>query len=177
MSEHQRIRSAAGWARGTGVALLCSLVCCGAGCQSGAKKGANPPATAKANAPASDRCKVTADTTPFYLYGPQEANGPDDVLKKDTKLTLIKRSYGYSRVTTPNGQTGYVGTEDIGPLDAQDLADENAALQLMPADVQKRMGPMPGGYTIPPEAGNDERLPVADSAPTPKPTPTPPFHF
>ena len=175
MSERRKIRDTGSWATSGGLAALCLLVGIGLGCQSGAKKGANPPAAA--NAPASDRYKVTAATSNFYLYGPQEPNGPDSVLKKDSKLTLIKREFGYSRVKTSDGQTGYVGTEDIGPLSPEDIADENAAVQLMPADVQKRLGPMPGGYTIPPEAGNDERLPVADSSPTPKPTPPPPFHY
>jgi hypothetical protein len=176
MSEHRRIQNGVEWMGGAGRAVLCLLLFTAAGCQSGEKKGANTPATAKAKAPATDRYKVTADTTPFYTYGPQEPNGPDDILKKDTKLTLLQRSYGYSRVTTPDGKSGYVGTEDIGPLSAEDLADENAAVQLMPADAEKRLGPMPGGYTIPPEAGNDERLPVSD-APTPTPAPATPFHF
>ncbi len=117
MSEHRPIRRGVGsWGRGLSLVLL-AIVCLGSGCQSGEKKGAKPPAAAAA--PGSDRYKVTADTTNFYSYGPQEPNGPDSVLKKDTKLTLIKREFGYSRVKTPDNQTGYVGTEDIGPLSAR----------------------------------------------------------
>jgi hypothetical protein len=176
MSEPSRISP--GWVRVTAGAVLCAMVLAAAGCQAGGKKTANAPA-ANANAPASDRYKVTADTTAFYLYGPQQPSGPDQTLKKNDKLTMLKRSYGFSRVKAPDGQTGYVGTEDIAPLTPEEIADEDAALQQVPmpdAETQKRMGAM-GGYTIPPEAGNDERLPVADPSPSPKPTLNAPFRY
>jgi hypothetical protein len=173
MSEHGRARRA-GWVRAL-AAGLCALALAGTGC-SGDKEAANPPAAA--NAPASDRYKVTAETADFYLYGPQQPNGPTLTLKKDTRLTMVKRAYGYSRVNTPDGQTGYIGTEEIAPLSPEELADEAAAMQQVPsAETLKRMGPMEGGYTIPPEAGNDERLPVPDASPSPKPTLTQPFHY
>jgi hypothetical protein len=176
MTEHSSLRSLVlvGIGAGFGVSVLIGWTACSAG----GGKAANPPVAANANAPAADRYKVTADTTPFYRYGPQEANGPDETLKKDAELTMIKRSSGYSEVTAPDGQTGYVGTDDIGQLSAQEVAAENAAQQqAAQAAAQKRLGLSGGTYTIPPEAGNDERLPVADTAPTPKPTPTPTFRY
>jgi hypothetical protein len=173
------------WVRPTAAgAVVCLLAATLLGCSSGGGKAAKADSTPAANTPDSDRYRVTADTTSFFLYGPQQANGADDTLKKDTEVTMVKRGSGYSRVTTPDGKTGYVATEDLGKLSAQEIAEENAAQQqAVQADALRRMGGtggtgVPGGtYTIPPEAGNDERLPVADTSPTPKPTPTPPFRF
>jgi hypothetical protein len=155
---------------------LCLLACAAAGCQSRSKTAsAATPATAGSNVPANDRYKVKADTADFYAYGPQQPSGPDETLKKDARLTLVGRAFGYSRVTLADGKTGYIGTEDITPLSAAEIAAEDAALQPLPqAEAQQRLG---GSYTIPPEAGNDERLPVADPSPAPKPALTTPFRF
>lgn len=58
---------------------------------------------------------VTATQTPFYKNGPAQAVGADLSLKKGEMLTLLERHYGYSRVQTGDGQTGYVATDDIAP--------------------------------------------------------------
>jgi hypothetical protein len=167
--------------RAVSMALLCAFSCVVVtGCLSQGKSAAGATkAAAHPGAPATDRYKVKAATTAFYTYGPQQPSGPDETLKKDSRVTMVSRSFGYSRVTTSDGKTGYVGTEDIEPLSAEEIADENAALQpqplpLPPGAVSQGSG---GTYTIPPEAGNDERLPLSDPAPTPKPTLTAPFRY
>ncbi len=165
--------------RAGGAAGLLALVLAAAGCLSKGTKAANPPATAGAPANAK-RYKVLADATPFYKYGPQQPNGPDLKLRKDTELTLVKRSFGFSEVTVSDGETGYVGTEDITPLTAEDLAAEAAAQQQMAAAAagMPSSGAVKGVYTIPPGAGNDERLPVADPSPAGKPSPpAAPFRY
>ena len=175
MNEKPQVQPGARWIRRSGQALfLLAIVAAGSGCQSGGNK----TAAANANVPATLRYKVTADSTGFYHYGPEQPNGPDLSLKKDTEVTLVKHGFGYSEVTTPDGQTGYVGSEDITQMTAEDIAAANAAQdQLAQAATQKRSSAIVGEYTIPPEAGNDAQLPVADSSPTPKPTPTPPFRY
>src|SRR5881394_773512 len=56
---------------------------------------------------------VSVKQAAFYLYGPQQANGPDQKLPQDTLMMLIRPSFGYSKVKLMNGQQGYVATQDI----------------------------------------------------------------
>ncbi len=62
---------------------------------------------------------VKADFTPLYRTGPQQPNGPDQSLPKNTLVTLLKRGFGFSRVQLDNGVNGYVATEDLGPAPAE----------------------------------------------------------
>jgi hypothetical protein len=56
---------------------------------------------------------VTKEKAPFYKFGPQQGNGPDTELPRDTLMTLIRPSFGYCKVHLANGQEGYVAREDI----------------------------------------------------------------
>src|SRR4051794_21311257 len=59
---------------------------------------------------------VAADQTAFYRFGPQQGNGPDEKLPKDTLMTLIRPSFGYCKVQLVAGaKEGYVASEDIKP--------------------------------------------------------------
>jgi hypothetical protein len=59
---------------------------------------------------------VAADQTSFYRYGPQQGNGPDESLPKDTLMTLIRPSFGFCKVHLVSGnKEGYVASEDIKP--------------------------------------------------------------
>jgi hypothetical protein len=70
---------------------------------------------------------VTADKTSFFRYGPQQGNGPDESLPKDTLMTLIRPSFGYCKVhLLPSAQEGYVASEDIQPAPPTLLAALNA---------------------------------------------------
>ena len=154
-------------------------------------KGAAPAANT-AGAPAdgpvknSDRYKVKADTAPFFHYGPQQLNGSDLDLKKDTRITMLNRGRGFSQVRTVDGQVGYVGTEDITPLSAEEIAAEDAqklaAMAPPPGALTSPVGSGPVGtggpvYTIPSEAGRSESLPTQDASPTPKPPPPSIFRY
>ena len=71
---------------------------------------------------------VTADKTSFYRYGPQQGNGADQELPKDTLMTLIRPSFGYCKVQLVSGSTeGYVASEDIRPATPTLLASLNPA--------------------------------------------------
>lgn len=61
------------------------------------------------------RYEVTVETTPFYRLGPQQDAGPDMQLQKGTRMNLVKRGFGFSKVELDNGWPGWVATEDIGP--------------------------------------------------------------
>ena len=58
---------------------------------------------------------VTALHTPFYRYGPAQGIGADAVLDNGAHLTLLYKSFGYSRVMLENGISGYVSTDAIAP--------------------------------------------------------------
>ncbi len=53
--------------------------------------------------------------TPLYRLGPQQAGAPDEWLKKDDRVRLVRREFGYSFALLPGGETGYVANDDIAP--------------------------------------------------------------
>jgi len=56
---------------------------------------------------------VAAERTPFFRYGPQQGNGADMQLSKDTLMKVIRPSFGYCKVHLISGEDGYVASEDI----------------------------------------------------------------
>src|SRR6188768_3492964 len=101
-------------ARLAAILLTASLGAC-------ASKGTNP--VAKENG--GKMLAVVAEQTSFYRYGPQQGNGPDQTLKKDTLMTLIRPSFGYCKVHLLEGAEGYVASEDIKPAPPTLLAALN----------------------------------------------------
>lgn len=113
---------------------------------------------------------VTADQTSFYRYGPQQGNGPDESLPKDTLMKLIRPSFGYCKVQLVTGdKEGYVASEDIKP----------APPTLVAALTAPPPGPAGSGSTRenfdirsteppPPEALPDPDLPPASVEPSPQ---------
>jgi hypothetical protein len=65
---------------------------------------------------------VTADTTPFYKYGPSQGSGPDKTIPKNTPVKLIRTSFGYCKVELMTGEQGYVARDDIGKASAEVIA-------------------------------------------------------
>jgi len=58
---------------------------------------------------------VTTPQTPMFRYGPAQSFGPDFNLQQGQRVVMLRKEFGYSRVMTESGQTGYVATEDIVP--------------------------------------------------------------
>ena len=56
---------------------------------------------------------VKTEKTPFYRYGPQQTGGPDRDLTRDSMVTVIRQSMGYSKVRLEDGQEGFVASEDL----------------------------------------------------------------
>jgi hypothetical protein len=69
---------------------------------------------------------VAANQTPFYHYGPQQGNGPDSQLPKDSIMKVIRPSFGYVKVQLQDGESGYVASEDIRPAPAALVAEKLA---------------------------------------------------
>jgi len=59
------------------------------------------------------RALVAVSTTAFYKYGPAQTFGPDFLLKQDTKVTVLKRDWAFTRVMTDDGTAGYIASEDL----------------------------------------------------------------
>jgi hypothetical protein len=135
------------------------------------------PANAKAPVAPSGQYKVTAARTPFYNYGPQQPGGPSLSLERGTIVTLLKRGFGYSQIKLRNEQTGYVGTEDIAALTAEELlAQEQPEAPALgdlgplprPGGVRRSMLPPATAVDLPSEA--PVNLPMStDPEATPKP--------
>ncbi len=70
----------------------------------------------KPSGPAEGFYMVTSLTAEFYKYGPAQSFGPDLVLKKGERLTMLEKQWGFSRVMMTNGVAGYVASEDIDPV-------------------------------------------------------------
>ena len=148
------------------MACLCLLAGAGVILHAACTTPSQPPPTANAGGPV--QYIVKADTTPFFEYGPAQSKGPDMQLKKDTMVTMVEKRYGYSRVMGPDGQSGYVPTDDIAPAPVQPSA----------TPAPKRSGgggsPRRGGGTPNFEQPNDAALP---SKQPPVDTPAPSFRY
>ena len=83
----------------TGVLLLVTLL--SAGCE-----------TTQVAATGS-RYVVNTTRAAFYKYGPAQSFGPDFNLVEGQRVTMLERSFGYSRVTTDEGVSGYIATDQI----------------------------------------------------------------
>jgi len=56
---------------------------------------------------------IIREFTPFYRIGPQQVGGPDQVLKQNERLLLLRKELGFSFVQIENGRTGYVANESL----------------------------------------------------------------
>jgi hypothetical protein len=70
---------------------------------------------AKELAPPGSRFQVSARSAQFYKYGPAQSFGADFVLPKGQRVIMLDRSFGFSRVMTDDGITGWVASEELAP--------------------------------------------------------------
>jgi hypothetical protein len=93
------------------------------------------------------RYVVNTTRAAFYKYGPAQSFGPDFNLVEGQRVTMMERSFGYSRVTTDEGVTGYIATDQIQlappePFEARPVASLTAPVSSSP---DKRKGRKPRG--------------------------------
>lgn len=111
---------------------------------------------------------VSSDQTSFYRYGPQQGNGPDESLPKDTLMTLIRPSFGYCKVQlVASSKEGYVASEDIQPAPATLIAALNAPPPSVISSQSERFD-MESSEPPPPEALPDPDLPPTSDEPIPQ---------
>jgi hypothetical protein len=103
---------------------------------------------------------VTADSTPFYRYGPQQGSGPDKTLPKDTLMTMIRSLFGYSNVKLTTGEEGFVAREDIRAAPAALVSAATATPTPARRDYSE------------PKPPSVESTPEVEPTPIPNPTPS-----
>lgn len=110
---------------------------------------------------------VTSDRTSFYRYGPQQGNGPDESLPRDTLMTLIRPSFGYCKVhLVATAKDGYVASEDIKPAPSTLIAALNTPT---PSPIVSRETfNVQSSEPPPPETLPAPDLPPAASEPSPQ---------
>jgi hypothetical protein len=70
---------------------------------------------------------VGVEQAAFYRFGPQQGNGPDQQLPRDTLVRLVRNSFGYSKVViAETGQQGFVASEDLTVASAALIAAATA---------------------------------------------------
>ena len=117
---------------------------------------------------------VGVEKAPFYRYGPQQGNGPDQELPRDTLVRLVRNSFGYSKVViAESGQEGYVASEDLTVASASLIAAATAtpAPQVASTSSEENFDVRSTDPSfVPPPEG----LPAPDLPPAaPEPSPTP----
>ena len=109
---------------------------------------------------------VSSTTASFYRYGPQQGNGPDESLPKDTLMTLIRPSFGYCKVQlVASSKEGYVASEDIKPAPPTLVASLTAPVHTSASereDFDVRTFSPPPSETLP-----EPDLPPAAPEPSP----------
>lgn len=70
---------------------------------------------------------VNVPQTPIFRYGPAQSFGPDFSLTQGQHVVMLRREFGYSRVMTDDGQSGYVATEDLAPAPPPPKVASNTA--------------------------------------------------
>ena len=100
---------------------------------------------------------VTAEKTAFYRYGPQQPQGADRELPRDTLVTFIRRSFGYAKVRLQDGEQGFVAADDLARAPERLIAQANASHE----DATDLPPPPP------------VKLPTSDTSPEFEPTPIP----
>ncbi len=63
--------------------------------------------------PAGTRFVIATTRAPFYKYGPAQSFGADFVLLKNQRVVMLERAFGFSRVMTEDGVTGWVANEEL----------------------------------------------------------------
>jgi hypothetical protein len=118
---------------------------------------------------------VTAQKSAFYKYGPAQSFGPDFQLEKGAIVTMLEKSWGFSRVMTDTGVGGFVSSDDLKPAPPAPatpkpvLADNSRKPQWSYSKPKEsNIRPTPGGPLF---DVNDVPMPLPDHYEPPSPKP------
>ncbi len=109
---------------------------------------------------------VVTPQTPFYRYGPQQGNGPDSQLPRDSIMKVS--GLPSLLMQLQDGENGYVASEDIQPAASTLVAEKLAPPPPLPVLASQ-------GEEFQLDS-NDPRL-IPPPEPLPEASPTPMFHY
>jgi hypothetical protein len=112
---------------------------------------------------------VSVAKAPFYKFGPAQSFGPDFVLDEGARVTMLEHSFGYSRVMTADGTSGFVATEDLKPYEPKYTTSPNSKRDYT-LQLNRPMFDQPKRSNVPPTHGS----PLFDPTDNPLPQGTPP---
>ncbi len=124
---------------------------------------------------------VANDGTAFFTRSPQQGNGPDRTLPRDTLVRLIRPSFGYAKVQLiGDNEQGYVSSDDIrvAPPKLVEAATATppplAAASRAPSGEQFDLNSTDPRLSAPPDQLPAPDLPPAGDLPAPdQPTASP----
>ena len=58
---------------------------------------------------------VSGPQAQVYRFGPSQPTGADATLKKGQRIIMLRQEYGFSRVMTEDGMTGFIANDLITP--------------------------------------------------------------
>lgn len=117
---------------------------------------------------------INKDSAAFYRYGPQQGNGPDSELPKDTLVKLIRPSFGYSKVQLVKGdEQGYVASEDLQVATPAMIAAASATPPPVAASSRRRSERFDLNSNDPRLMPPPETLPAPDLPPPATESPSP----
>lgn len=131
---------------------------------------------------------VSAKLAQVYRFGPAQPTGADALLKQGQRVMMLRQEFGYSRVMTEDGMTGYVANDLIAP------APPPEKRRTSPGIFAMNLPPLPSrGTSVPgvssanrailqsaPLFGGDELPPLPDAGSSPNfrtSKPRPGFRF
>jgi hypothetical protein len=103
---------------------------------------------------------VQVDSSAFYYYGPRQGSSPDKMLPKDTILTMIRHSFGYSKVRLSTGEKGYVASDDLHRASPALIAAVNAPPARSVTAAHLAPNPEDSSFTMPEPAPDFEPTPI-----------------
>ena len=108
---------------------------------------------------------VGVEKAPFFKFGPQQGNGPDEELPRDTLVRLVRNSFGYSKVViAESGQQGYVASENLTVASAALIA---AATATPPPQIASTTSPTSSGENFDVESVDPSFVPPPEGLPAP----------
>lgn len=132
---------------------------------------------------------VTAKQAQVYRFGPSQPTGADAILVAGQKVQMLRKEFGYSRVMTDDGMSGYISNDFIAPTAPPEQprvgTGGNLAMNLppLPSGGGASPGvssanrsvlqttPLFGGNELPPLPDAGERPAFRTTRPQPQPKP------
>jgi hypothetical protein len=81
---------------------------------------------------------VTSKQAQVYRFGPSQPTGADAILAVGQKVRMLRKEFGYSRVMTEDGMSGYISNDFIAPTTPPERPKTGT-----PGDLGMNLPPLP----------------------------------